>query len=94
MKLDLTIRVNATGEDLSHSAAIKISDPFVQAFEPVSVTDEPMMMLFGEISHAQAQIKYKFREEVAGEIAEALTIHLIGAMKSKDSFNGYPIKGE
>lgn len=92
--MKLKVIVEADCQLWHGGAAMEVPDPLYKAFEPLKTTDDVMAAVAtGDLlaTSAAAQIVIKFREESAKEIAQVLTNHLLRAMRSQYTFNGYSI---
>jgi len=78
------------------AAAIDISGPFMDAFEPVDVCDRAETAIFLRLAgnknaHTNETVRVirKKRENYAAILAKALTEQIIRAMEAEDTKNGY-----
>ena len=94
--MDFKLHITVHGMNIDVSAGISIKDPYVlEAFAPLRTTDDRFMArITGEhfASDAMYTPTYTIRQGVAADLANTLARHIVAAMESKDTFNGYPIK--
>jgi len=90
--MELTITVSAKGIYSSAGYGITIAEPFVQAFEPIKTTDEPMLAFaFGEAMPDSAVVvrKLKQRDDAVKLLADGIAKALLAEMSKHDTHNGY-----
>jgi hypothetical protein len=94
-KLTLTATL-ALGREY-YAAAMQVEDPFIQAFDPLRVSDDPFIAsIVGDEVQAAPAVRtvMKLRKDAAEKIAAILTERILESMATSDTINGYPISIE
>ena len=95
-KLTLTATLTM-GRQIYSSFSMKIPDPYIKAFEPLCVSDDPFIAsVVGDEAREAPAVRrvMKLRKDTAERIAAHLTKHILHTMAASDTINGYPISKE
>lgn len=90
--MKLTLRCYVDGIQFNGGSSIQIPEPFVEHFEPLRVSDDPMLayLEYGKTpASAKFEHRVKLREDAAKILAEQLAALIIEQMQALDTVNGY-----
>jgi len=80
---------------LNHSEVVgyNLPDSVIERLAPINATDDAFMTLTGEVLQDSVQHveKLTIRKDAVDVIAKEMAIHLVKALKSRDTLNGYPL---
>ena len=89
----ITVSLALGGGEEAICSGYVLQENIYKAIEPLRATDTSIGLLNGEMPEGslEYELRYRLRKDAARLISEAITEQIMKTLKTKDTFNGFPV---